>query len=272
MEFLVSQFAFPETKTDQENARDTYVGIVPKFDSPFHLYINLKDLEESSYIKIIIFSLGAKKEILWGTFNTNTNKFDFRANCEYTLNQLRSFMQEWNSFGFESIANSVADRIHIAMNSFNPDSKILTEDEYKILKYFLAYIDNKITFEEFQKVGFLAPSVNIPKIINPPASAKKIVPVIPPPPVPKRPPEPKVPNLALYLTFNTQSQKPGQILRFASITVTLLFDTNGEYIPINDGFTNFQTGAMFHLIRRASNRLALDKTNPNMQGNKHQLV
>ena len=147
MQFQISELKFPEIKTDTE----TYVGIVHNFDSPFHLYINLKDLDESDFIRIIVYSMGAKKEIIWGTFNALNTKLEFRANCKYTLKQLIPFIKEWESFGYEYVANSVTDRIHIAMNSFNLNNKLLTESEYKILKYFLAYIDSKISYEQFEE-------------------------------------------------------------------------------------------------------------------------
>lgn len=146
--FQLIQLPSQENKT----SLDTYVGIIHELNSPFHLYINISQLGLYDYIKIIIYSIGAKKEIIWGIYDLNEYQFEFESACKYTLKQLLPFIRQWENVGYEYIANAVTDRIHLAMASFNPGNKELTREEYKILKYLVAYLEDKVTEQEFEEV------------------------------------------------------------------------------------------------------------------------
>ena len=127
---------------------DTYVGIINSIDTPFHLYINVDDLNRYNYVKLLIYSMGSKKQIIWGTYNLKGNKFEFESSCKFQLNQLRHFMQLWQSRGYEYIANAVADKIYTVISD---DENRITYPEYKILKYAIAYLQHKISLQDFEK-------------------------------------------------------------------------------------------------------------------------
>lgn len=167
--FQIIQLPSQENKLSTEYERsnasslDTYVGIIHEFNSPFHLYINLSRLGEDDYTKLIIYSIGSKKEIIWGIYDVVNNKFEFESACKYQLKQLIPFIRQWENVGYEYIANAVTDRIHLVMASFNPNNKELTRDEYKILKFLIAYLENKIEEDEFLNMD---PENTFPRILE----------------------------------------------------------------------------------------------------------
>jgi hypothetical protein len=96
-----------------------------------------------------------------------------------------------------------------------------------------------------------------------------------PPSPPKRAPTKKLtgvipkaePDTFLILKFITSSG-----YQLDPVEIPLKFDSNGNYKPINGGYTNLESGVFFHLIKRASDRLALNTTNDNLQRYKTELV
>jgi hypothetical protein len=143
MDFLLLELANRESQD-----LDTYVGIIHALNSPFHLYINLSDLNNTDNIKVLIYSIGEKKEIIWGRYYLKTGKINFESSCKYTLALLNAFLKTWTALGYEYIANSVHNKITQIFKLFN-DEPILNVSEYKVLKYAFAYLEGRIDKDEF---------------------------------------------------------------------------------------------------------------------------
>jgi hypothetical protein len=98
-----------------------------------------------------------------------------------------------------------------------------------------------------------------------------------PPPLPKRPP-----SLGKASQTSVPVSKPDifLILRFVTVSgyqrnpveIVLKFDSNINYIPVNNGHTNLESKVFFHLIKRASDRLALNTDNEYLQSYKTELA
>jgi len=151
MQYQILELKNPELElAQQQDQLDTYVGIIHSLDSPFHLYLNLSDLGSPSYIKLLIYSAGVKKEIIWGRYYVKTSTMNFEASCKYNLTQLNRFLATWRELGYEYIANSITDRITKTFRALS-GSETLSDQEYRILKYAFALLENRISEEEFER-------------------------------------------------------------------------------------------------------------------------
>jgi hypothetical protein len=128
-----------------------------------------------------------------------------------------------------------------------------------------------------------SPKVPVPKALSPKAQLQKL----PPPPLPTRPPQkkkpasPKIQSPKIPIQAPLYSNTPATEITLAfttidegmphNVEVKLNFDINNKYIPSNEGYTNLESTVFFHLIKRASDRLALNTTNSNFVANKTQL-
>src|SRR5207237_7629028 len=75
-------------------------------------------------------------------------------------------------------------------------------------------------------------------------------------------------NFELVLHFATTTDNQID----PDVQIVLQFNENSVYIPQNEGFTNFESGAFFHLIKRASDRLAINTTNRSLKDNVTEIV
>ena len=95
-----------------------------------------------------------------------------------------------------------------------------------------------------------------------------------PKPVPAKVPSPKIESkklsgdFELILHFRTTTDN----ITDPDVQIIIPFNENSVYIPKNEGFTNFESGAFFHLIKRASDRLAINTTNTSLQKNVTELI
>jgi hypothetical protein len=154
MSLHVLQFADSvDQKQLQKDKLDQHLGIVVDLNDPFHLCIKLEDLQlNKNYLKIVIYSMGSKKEIMWGIYDIKKKKFEWEAGCKYTkLALLTKFLKKWHQTGFEMVANVVKDRINIAVNEIIGNTDYLTQEEYKYVKYISSYLHKKITYAQLEE-------------------------------------------------------------------------------------------------------------------------
>lgn len=93
-------------------------------------------------------------------------------------------------------------------------------------------------------------------------------PKIPAPPVPQRS---EIPVTAISLEFHTHTALIDKKYLVPPVYLNLYFNDNGRYIQ-DRKITYLQSHAIFHLIKRASGRLALNTTNQFLKDNKTELV
>lgn len=134
-----------ETKNEQTKSleQDQYLGLALETNDPFHLAIRIPDLDQNN-VKVLIYSIGSKKEVLWGYYNFLTQKFSWESSCKFRIGLLTRFLKSWSEKGYETVANVVTNRINRVMNYMLGNDKALTYPEYKALKQIYLYRIGKV--------------------------------------------------------------------------------------------------------------------------------
>jgi hypothetical protein len=156
---------FFEKKSPSEQLnQSTYLGVHLEVNDPFHLCIPLSELGEEN-IRVVIYSIGRKKEVIWGTYNFKSSRFTWYNACKADLTTIGRFLKVWNSANFETVADVVKNRITGAMRELLSQEDGLTKEEYKVLKYLLAYWRNSDN-ETYVKLEEALNDVDIIKLLN----------------------------------------------------------------------------------------------------------
>ena len=86
-------------------------------------------------MKVLIYSLGNKKQILWGVYDFKTQTFEWESGCKYKISMLTKFLKIWHSAGYETIADVVKNRISAVVAEIIGSKNQLTQNE----RYFKIY-------------------------------------------------------------------------------------------------------------------------------------
>lgn len=156
-------------RKSQKKSTEQYLGITLELNDPFHLAIRLTDLNNNNkYAKIIVYSIGSKKEILWGTYEFKNKQITYESSCKYKISELSKFLKLWYSKNFETVSDIVLNRIKYVMLYMTDNTdKFINYDEYKILKYIQQYLQNKINYDtlekniDFSELQKILPKINI---------------------------------------------------------------------------------------------------------------
>lgn len=145
------------TKTQEIFDLDQYVGIVPEFTNPFQLYIRVNDIERNaSIVKFIVFSIGARRALIWGYYNIDLQQIIVQSACTFKLNQLMPLLRQWEANAFESASvmtkHGIAQLMQeLSLNS-GETSKYIQYPEYQQLKYLIALLNDRINVDQFEEL------------------------------------------------------------------------------------------------------------------------
>jgi hypothetical protein len=143
-----------EKRESQLNVNmENYVGLVSYLTDPFNLFLRLEDLENKDIdlVYFFVYSIGKKKIMLWGTYSKDNNDFHIEAACKYTTPQLMPIYRYWQNNNFRYIANVVVDRFTPKINEYLGRPGLMSMDEYKKKKFFLAFERGKIKKEDIDR-------------------------------------------------------------------------------------------------------------------------
>lgn len=145
----MTELAFAVAHNPISDTKTLNIGLVTPLDSPFNLFLNLKQLinPDKRYVYLYIYSMGKRKIILWGVYDKYTKEFIIDSGCKYSTNQLYSMTMEWKNSGYTYIGNSVTNRPYTFINKYL-DRPVMTYEEYTKKKFILKYIDETITEED----------------------------------------------------------------------------------------------------------------------------
>lgn len=144
----------PLTRQVTEN-----VGLMQPLESPYNLFLNLEQLFSplTRQVYFFIYSFGARKIILWGTYDKSTHEFRVDSACRYRGAQLEEITRYWTQHGYTHIGNITVDRITDAMLNYIEGKQIQATD-YIQKRYLLAYLKEDISEEEYRlRYGDLPP-------------------------------------------------------------------------------------------------------------------
>ena len=118
-----------------------YVGLVSYLEDPFNLFLRLNELEdeEADLVYFFIYSIGKKKIMIWGTYSKSEDDFKIESACKYSLAQLMPIYRYWQQNNFRYVANIVVDRFTPKIHEYVLGESLMSMDEYKRKKLFLAY-------------------------------------------------------------------------------------------------------------------------------------
>ena len=167
-------FAQPEL-AQQQSQENISLGIIQPLNFPYNLFLNLSNLTDpdSRFVYFFVYILGAKRIVMYGVYDKNTQTFSIDGACRYAPSQLATMVQEWKQHGNNYVANSVVNRPPLAAlrrqfeaqgftftgtgvttSAFGgtPSGQTITSQaEYVKDKYILGYYDNRISQEELDE-------------------------------------------------------------------------------------------------------------------------
>ena len=116
MEFQVQRFQNVDKKRVVDDL-DIFVGLHSPLDSPYNIFLRLKDIETSnSNIYFYGYSLGKQRVIVWGIYDRSTNQFLIDNACKYNPNDLKTIIDTWSqhkyNFFFTAMRDRMSDRLH----------------------------------------------------------------------------------------------------------------------------------------------------------------
>lgn len=150
-------YATVEDPTTQQRSEN--VGLVQPLESPFNLFLNLNQLRDpyTENVSFFIYSIGARKIIMWGVWNKSTEQFTIDSGCRYRGPQLYGITMYWIKNGYSYVGNTVRNRPQEIVSEQLHGPRVQNE-EYIRKRYLLAYLLGEI--DEYQysnKFGQLPP-------------------------------------------------------------------------------------------------------------------
>lgn len=156
METLV--FALPKIESQEQffgsrnEQEDLNIGVIKPLIYPYNLFLNLKQLEDHNmeFVYFFVYTIGAKRIILWGVYDKSTEEFIIDGSCRYAPSELQTMVNTWKKNEQTYVANSVINRPKeiIARELGN---KRMAYEEYLRDKFILAYINGQISKEELER-------------------------------------------------------------------------------------------------------------------------
>jgi len=95
---------------------DLFVGLRSPLNSPYNIFLRLKDLEnDSDIIYFYAYSMGTQKVILWGIYEKSSDEFLIDNSCQYNPNDLKYILDTWRNneynFFFTAMRNRIVNRV-----------------------------------------------------------------------------------------------------------------------------------------------------------------
>ena len=91
---------------------DLFVGLHSPLNSPYNIFLRLKDLENNNtIIYFYAYSLGEQKVLLWGIYDRSTNEFMIDDACKYNPNDLKYILDTWKNNNYEFFFTAMRNRM-----------------------------------------------------------------------------------------------------------------------------------------------------------------
>ena len=157
MQFKVQTLVKPNKSLQkEEDELDLFVGLYSPLNSPYNIFLRLKDIENNNdIIYFYAYSMGSQKVMVWGLYDTNTNEFLIDNSCQYTPNQLMEIINTWKQNKYDYFFTAMRDRKSERINQY----LIYGDDREKNLK--LADNFKNYYLSKLSKEGLI--SSNVPK-------------------------------------------------------------------------------------------------------------
>ena len=122
---------YPKQDLGNDSDLDFFVGRVSDLTDPFNVFARVNDLENPhiSYVYFYAYSIGKKKEFLWGIYDKETKEIFIDDACKYDVKQLSTTLAIWKKGKFKYLFNSVKDRFT------NILQKLVKEEEEDFQKF-----------------------------------------------------------------------------------------------------------------------------------------
>lgn len=127
---------------DEKNRQreEEYLGIRNIFPDPYFFYLRLSDLEDNNVrVKFIVLSMGKKKIVMTGWFNSVKDTFHIYYACKYPTRELIKYTTAWKP-KFELAFSTNKDRMTKRVDQYLGESNKLINNynDYKEVKAFLS--------------------------------------------------------------------------------------------------------------------------------------
>lgn len=136
MEFQVQALVKKEHSIQKNiDDLDIFVGLHSPLESPYNIFLRVKDIEENSdIIYFYAYSLGVEKAVIWGLYDRVNNEFLIDNSCQYHPSDLKDIIDKWKQnnyqFFFTAMRNRKDQRINqniIYGNSKNEVNSLLNK-------------------------------------------------------------------------------------------------------------------------------------------------
>ncbi len=117
MQFQVQTLATKNELTQRDvDDLDIFVGLHSPLNSPYNIFLRLKDIETNSdIIYFYAYSIGKQRAIIWGLYDRTGNQFLIDNACKYSPNDLKIIIDTWKNnkyeFFFTAMRNRVSSRL-----------------------------------------------------------------------------------------------------------------------------------------------------------------
>lgn len=103
---------YPNQELTNDSDLDFFVGRISDLPDPFNVFARVNDLENPyiNYVYFYVYSLGKKKEFLWGIYDKTSKEIFIDDACKYDPRLLSTTLAIWKKGKFKYIFNSVKDR------------------------------------------------------------------------------------------------------------------------------------------------------------------
>lgn len=120
MQFQVQQVVTKDklTQKDQDNL-DLFVGLKSPLNSPYNIFLRLKDIENNSDIIYFYgYSMGKERVIIWGLYDKTNSEFLIDNSCQYNPNDLMIIINTWKENKYDYFFNAMKDRMSDRINQY----------------------------------------------------------------------------------------------------------------------------------------------------------
>jgi len=106
-----------ESATKELDSLDLYVSLKSGLDDPFTIFIRVQDIvNKSPNLYFYAYSIGTKKLMIWGIYDSVNNHFLIDHSCRYNPTDLKTILDIWKShqydFYYTTVRNRSASRIY----------------------------------------------------------------------------------------------------------------------------------------------------------------
>jgi hypothetical protein len=106
----------PAKTQQRQDSLDLFVGLYSPLNDPFNVFLRVSDIEsDQNLIYFYGYSIGKKKIVIWGVYDTTTQEFLIDDACQYHPNNLKGILESWKqnnfNFYFSEVRNRMGPRI-----------------------------------------------------------------------------------------------------------------------------------------------------------------